>query len=155
MSSGTPIIREAQGAPVQITAANMPASSLATNTISGAITRITASSFNNAMLLDAWISGSFGTDPAGAGALQLIVVPRSLSGDQGPVPTAATARLVYSAEIGSTGNTAKVFSFERIPLPVDCDLYLYNNNSGYTLTYTNSMNGSAYAFQAQPWSPGT
>lgn len=153
----TPIYRQQQGSTLWVAAASMPASTLTNNSITGsAVTRIqSVASYSGALLLDLWLSGSFGTDPAGAGALQAIIVARSPDGVQGPTPTAATARNVYSFAPGGTTTSAKVYAIERIPVPLDCDIWLYNNATGQTFTYTNTMNSSASAFGAILWTPGT
>lgn len=153
----TPIYRQQQGSTLWIAAASMPASTLANNAITGsAVTRIqSVASYSGALLMDLWLSGSFGTDPAGAGALQAIIVARSPDGVQGPTPVAATARNVYTFAQAPQSTSGKVYSIERIPVPLDCDIWLYNNATGFTFTYTNSMNTSAAAFGVQLWTPGT
>lgn len=153
----TPVYRQQQGSTLWIAVASMPASTLANNAItSSAVQRIkSVVDYSGALLMDVWLSGSFGADPAGAGALQLIVVARSPDGVAGPAPTAATARNVYTFSQLPGGTTARIYAVQRIPAPLDCDLWLYNNASGQVLTYTNSMNSSAAAFAVQLWTPGT
>ena len=151
-----PIYPQQQGSTQYLAASGMPASTLANNAISGAVMRITRASYGvGPLLMDVFVAGSFGTDPAGAGALQLIRVDRSPTGDIGPVPVAATARNVFPFAQGPQSTSGKIYSVASIPVPIDCDLYLYNNATGYTFTYTNSMNSSADAFAVYLWTPGS
>lgn len=152
----TPIYRQQQGSTLWVAAASMPASTLTNNSITGsAVTRIqSVASYSGALLLDLWLSGSFGTDPAGAGSLQAIIVARSPDGVQGPTPTTSIARNVYTFAQAPNATTGKVYAIERIPVPLDCDIWIYNNGTGQTLTYTNTMNSSAAAFGAILWTPG-
>ena len=152
----TPIYPQQQGSTVWIAAAGMPATTLTNNNISGAVQRITRASYGvGPLLMDVFLSGSFATSPAGVGALQLIVVDRSPTGDIGPVPVAATARNVYTFSQSPQGTTGVIYSARSVPVPIDCDLYLFNNATGYTFTYTNSMNTSASCFGVYLWTPGT
>ena len=41
------------------------------------------------------------------------------------------------------------------PAMLDFDIWLFNNATGYTFTYTNTMNSSASAFGVVMWTPGT
>ena len=143
----TPLYPQQQGSTVWIAAGSMPASTLANNAISGAVQRITRASYGvGPMLMDVFLSGSYATSPAGAGAMQLIVVDRSPTGDIGPVPVAATAQNVYSFKQAPQGTSGVVYAVRSIPVGIDQDLYLWNNATGYLFTYTNSMNSSADAF---------
>ena len=152
----TPIYRQQQGSTLWIAAAGMPATTLANNAISAsAIARLQSTTYSGALLYDIYTSGSFGTDPAGAGALQLIVVNRSPDGVQGPTPIAATARNVYTFGQAPQSTSAKVYCVMAVPVPLDCDLWMYNNATGYTFTYTNTMNSSASAFSVYAWTPGS
>lgn len=152
----TPIYRQQQGSTLSIAAASMPASTLANNAFtSTAITRIQSTTYSGALLFDVRLSGSFASDPAGAGVLQLVVVPRSFDGVQGPTPSATILGKIYNFTPSPTTNAAKVYGIDSIPLPQDCDLWLFNNGTGQTFTYTNTLEGSAKAFALMAWSPGT
>lgn len=153
----TPIYRQQQSTTLWLAAASMPASTLTNNSITGSsVQRLkSVADYSGALLLDLWLSGSFGTDPAGVGALQAIIVARSPDGVQGPTPIAATARNVYTFAQGPQSTSGKVYSIERIPAPLDFDIWLYNNATGQTFTYTNTMNSSSAAFGAILWTQGT
>lgn len=152
----TPIVRLEQGSVLTVAAASMPASTLTNNSFtSSAVTRVQSTTYSGALLFDVRLSGSFGTDPAGVGALVLLVVDRSFDGVQGPTPSSTILAKAYNFLPSPTSTSAKVYAINSIPMPKDCDLWLWNNGTGQTFTYTNTLQSSAAAFALTAWSPGT
>ena len=154
----TPIYRQQQGSTLYIAAASMPATTLANNAFtSTAVARIQSTTYSGALLYDVYIAGGFSAAPtAGAGALQLVVVPRSGDGVQGQTPIAATARQVYTFNPGVPASTSNViYSCLAVPMAQDQDLWIYNNGTGQTITWANLFNTSAAAFELVAWTPGT
>jgi len=93
---------------------------------------------------------TFGAAPT-AGAVQLIVVPRIAAGAAGPTPSAMLLpNLVYNfgPSIGPT-NTGATFDMavEKVPLPADSDVYIFNNATGQQIN-----SGAILSYLA--WSPG-
>lgn len=152
----TPLYRQAQGSILTVAAASMPSSTLTNNSFtSSAVCRLQSTTYSGALLFDVRLSGSFGTDPAGVGSLQLIIVMRSFDGVQGPTPSSTILGKSYPFTPTPTSTSAKVYGIDSISLPMDCDLWLLNYATGQTFTYTNTLQSSAAAFSIQAWTPGT
>jgi hypothetical protein len=152
----TPILRQNQGSVIVATASAL-GSTLASTTTNG--TYSSAIRINNsslaALLMDVWLAGSFGSSPAGAGALQLALIARDNAGTIGPTPSSSILGKFYTFTPSPSGTGTLVYKIEAIPLPYDCDVYIVNNSTGQTFTFQNSLNSSADALLIQPWSPGT
>lgn len=138
----TPILRQNQGSAITASL-----SSIANNSYSAG-TRVNNST-TAALLCDVWLTGAFGTSPAGAGSLQLVVIDRDLSGNAGAAPSTTVIGKVYTLTPSPSGTASQVFAADSIPLPYDADFYIYNNGTAYTFT------AAASGFVIQPWSPGT
>ena len=115
----------------------------ATLTISSSVTSLAYSTgqrlqnTEGAPLADFTVTGvTFGAAPV-AGALRIAIVSRDSAGNAGPMPSAA---LVPNITVGlgpqpSTGNTSTgwLMTAERVPIPPDCDFYVYNASTGQSL----------------------
>jgi hypothetical protein len=102
------------------------------------------------LLVDLTIPVTGMTAPV-AGALQAVIVPRDAAGNAGGTATATLLWPAYTfnpAPVASNAATAFTFSCLSVPLPADCDVWLYNNALGQ-----NIPSGSVLNMQA--WSPGT
>lgn len=90
-----------------------------------------------APLADVWLTGvTFGAAPV-AGALMLALVARDSAGNVGPTPSASMVPEVYPFNPQpSTGNTSTgwIMACRNVPIPADCDLYIYNASTGQSLT---------------------
>lgn len=151
----TPVTRQTVGPAVSITGANAIASA-AYAVAADALRLVTSSGPNaGALLADFRLtraSGAmFGAAPT-AGTVQLIAVPRAFDGTPGPAPSASMLGRVVGTFSPSpaTGNAATgwVMSIDSVPLPPDCDFFLFNNATGQSLS-------AGWTLTAQPWSPGT
>jgi hypothetical protein len=146
----TPLIRDS-GTPVTLTTANAIANNAYAN--SADAMRLEISALSAAYLLaDFCLTGAtFGTAPSG-GSVQLIAVDRTPSGTQGPTPSASLLGRVAGTfnPVPSTSNvlTTWTMTINAVPLSADCDYWLYNNGTGYTIA-------SGCTLTATPWSPGT
>ncbi len=154
----TPLYPQVQGSNLNVTATNM-GSTLSNNTINTTKgQRLTRASYGSgAFFFHAKIGGAFGTDPAGVGVLQLLVVERSLDGVVGPTPstTGPITGKAYPFTPQPTTNSNQVYSVSNVPMPVDCDLYIYNNATGYTFTFANILNSNTDALTVQVETPGS
>jgi hypothetical protein len=95
------------------------------------------------------VTGSFGSSPAGTGALQLVIIDRDLAGNAGASPSTTVLGKPYTLTPSPSGTASQVFAVDSVPLPYDCDAYILNNGTAQTFTFGTS------GFACQPWSPGT
>lgn len=146
-----PAIRINVGSAVSVTGANAIASGAYAAQADALRIQNTAGALLADFRLTRASGNMFATAPV-AGALQLIAVDRDLSGNPGPVPSAALlGRLVGAfTPTPSTGNTAQtwVMSVNSVALSPDCDFYIYNNGTAQALA-------ANWVLTAQPWSPGS
>lgn len=93
-------------------------------------------------------SVTFGTAPV-AGAIRLAIVDRDTSGNQGPTPSAAIVPKTYPFDPQpSTGNTSTgwIMSCSRVPIPADCDFWLYNAATGQSVNSGAVCTAQRYGF---------
>src|ERR1700690_336304 len=135
----TPILRENQGSPIVATASAL-GSTLASTSTAGTYSNATRvnNSSSAALLMDVWLAGSFGSSPAGVGALQLCIISRDEAGNIGPTPSSTILGRFYTFSPTSSGTGTLIYKIEAIPCPYDCDVYVMNNATAQTFTFQNS-----------------
>lgn len=141
------ILRTNVGSAVSVTTAN----AIASNSYANAADKLRINNTGNALLADFTLtSATWATAPVG-GVLQLVAVDRDSAGNAGPAPSSSMlGRLVGSfSPSPSTGNasTGWIMTIPAVPLTADCDYWIYNNGTGYSLA-------AGAVLTAQPWSPG-
>lgn len=117
--------------------------SAVTLTISSSVANLAYSSgvrlqnTEGAPLADFTITGvTFGAAPV-TGALMIVIISRDTAGNIGPTPTSAILPKIYPFNPQpTTGNssTGWIMTCERVPIPTDCDFYVYNASTGQSLT---------------------
>jgi len=146
----TPIVRDS-GSNIVVTSAHAIANNAYAN--SADVMNISQASIGTAYLLADFrlTSVTFATAPVG-GVLQLAKVPRDLSGNIGPTPSAtlvpAQVWTFGPMPAASNASTGWIMSIDSVPLDPNADYWVYNNGTGYSLN-------SGWVLTAQPWSPGT
>lgn len=144
----TPILRQNQGSAVVVNAAN----GITNNGYSNATDKLRIQNTGGALLADFRLTSvSFAAAPT-SGSLQLVAVARDFAGNAGPAPSSPMLGRVVGTfnPQHASGNSATswVMGIDSVPLTEDCDYWIFNNSTGYTLN-------AGWVLTAQPWSPGT
>lgn len=152
----TPILRQSQGSPIVATASALGSTLASTITLGTYSNATRVQNTVNALLMDAWLAGSFGSSPAGAGSLQLFGMSRDPAGTIGPTPSSSVIPKFLGTFTPTPSGTGHVtYNIGAIPALADMDVYVVNNSTGQAFTFQNDLNSSADALYIQLWSPGT
>ena len=142
----TPILRNNVGSPIVVTAAN----AVANNAYANSADKLRIQNTGNALLADFRLtSATFGTAPVG-GVMTIVAVDRDFAGNAGPTPASTMLGKVYPftpSPSTSNASTSWVMACNNVPLSADCDYWLFNNGTGFSLN-------TGWVLTAQPWSPG-
>jgi hypothetical protein len=94
---------------------------------------------------------NYSTAPV-AGSIQLAKIPRDLSGNQGPTPSASMipTQVWTFGPTPSTSNATKIWvmSIDAAQIDIDADYWLFNNGTGQSLP-------TGWIISAIPWSLGS
>lgn len=141
------LVRTNIGSAVTVTTAN----SIVNNAYANSADKLHIDNTGNALLGDFRLTGvSFGAAPT-AGVVQIVVVDRDFAGNAGPTPSSSMLGRVYSmtpSPSTSNASTGWVLACNSVPIPDDCDVWIFNNNTGQTIA-------SGCTLSCQLWSPGT
>lgn len=123
-------------------------------TVSASVASLTYSSpqrlqnTEGAILADFTVTGvTFGAAPT-TGSLMIAIVARDGAGNPGPTPSASMLPKIYPCSpqpASGNSSTGWIMSCERVPIPPDCDFYLYNASTGQSLSAA-TVSAQRYGF---------